>query len=126
MKRLALVSAVVFCASVALADPVDVRITHGGKTVTYHAQTKQSKAASNAPAESLDGTLEVLHSDDFAGKGKSGWHHFVRDAKGKRTELNVDALPSDLKGGSKVHVQGKQGVQPDTVDPDAITVLSEP
>ncbi len=124
--RLALVMAGTFCACIALADPIDLQITHGGEAITYHAQTKQPKAVSNAAAKSVDGTLEVLQSDDFSGKGQSSWHYFVRDANGRRIELNVDGLPRDLKGGSRVRIQGKQGVQPDTIDPDAITVLSEP
>lgn len=124
--RLSLFFAGVLCTSIALADPIDVRITHGGETAIYHAQTKQPKALGNAPAVSVDGTLEVLHSDDFAGKGKSSWHYFVRDANGRRIEINVDALARDVKGGSRVHVQGKQGIGPDSIDPEVIIVLAEP
>ncbi len=124
--RITLILAGMLYANIALADPIDLQITQGGEPITYHAQTKQPKAVSNAPRETLDGTLEVLQSDDFSGKGQSSWHYFVRDANGRRIELNVDALPRYLKGGSRVHVQGNQGLQPDTMDPDAITVLAEP
>ena len=73
----------------------------------------------------LDGTLTIAHADDFA-NGSSRFNYDVHDDAGAVTPLNVASLPSDVRGGSRVHVAGKRSPDGVSVDPDAITVEAEP
>ena len=73
----------------------------------------------------LDGTLTIAHADDFA-SGSSHFNYDVHDDAGGVTPLNVASLPSDVHGGSRVHVTGKRSPDGVSVDPDAITIATEP
>ena len=91
-------------------------------------QALSSEVLSTPPASAsvdLDGTLTIAHADDFAG-GSSHFDYDVHDDAGGVTPLNVATLPSQVHGGSRVHVTGKRSTDGLSVDPDAITVEAEP
>lgn len=73
----------------------------------------------------VEGTLAIAHSDDFAG-GKSRYFYHVRRDDAGITTLAVASLPSALRGGSRVIVSGKRGADASSLQPEAITILSEP
>src|SRR5690349_20162668 len=84
-----------------------------------------ARAARAAGASQVEGTLAIVHADDFeSGHGRFQYH--VRDDAGAVTVLNVGSLPAELRGGSRVGVLGKRSVDGASVDPDSITVQSEP
>lgn len=109
-------------AALAYADPVDFTIDG----VVHHAQSHYPKDP-KGKAVVLDGTLDVLHAD-YDDHGE--FHYFVRDAKGKRTEINVDHLPYNATPGKKIHVEGRRTkshtpfdpTTPESVDPSAIVL----
>lgn len=123
MRLLALLF--LFAASAVWADPTAFTVRHGSRSEVHNAQTKGPKAKRNAPAVDVDGTLEIIHEDDFD-KGQSTFRFHVRGADGKVTRLNVDSLPQHVRGGSKVHVHGRRTAQPDQVDPETLDVQAEP
>ena len=74
----------------------------------------------------VEGTLRVLHADDFA-HGKSGWIYELHDAAGKATELRLGALPRELAPGARIRVVGAPSANDvRTLEPERITVLAEP
>ena len=72
----------------------------------------------------VQGTLAVIHSDDFA-TGTSQFLYHVRDAAGKLTNLKVGALPAPLRGGMQVVVSGQQDSDPSSLVPQSIVILSD-
>ncbi|HUH92770.1 MAG TPA: Ig-like domain repeat protein [Casimicrobiaceae bacterium] len=103
-----------------------VRVT--GRRRGNALQALSAEALSAPPASTpvdVGGTLTIAHSDDFAG-GHSHFNYDVLDAAGAPTPLDVASLPSEVRGGSRVHVTGKRSPDGMSVDPDVITVEAEP
>ncbi len=73
----------------------------------------------------VEGALAIAHADDFA-TGKSRYAYEVHDDAGGVTTLDVASLPSELHGGSRVRVSGKRSADGASLDPDTITIESEP
>jgi len=73
-----------------------------------------------------EGTLRVLHADDFA-NGKSSWVYELRDAAGNVRQLRLGALPAELAPGTRIRVLGHPAERdPSALAPERITVLAEP
>jgi hypothetical protein len=104
---------------------VEVRGHRNGKALDVDAARLLSPAASpetKALAE-IDGTLAVLHADDFAG-GKSSFVYEVHHASGRVHQLRMAATPSSLEPGMKVRVQGRVSADDTSMTPDRITIVS--
>ena len=92
--------------------------------VTVLAPPAAGPSAGGTVAE-VEGTLGIAHGDDFEA-GRSQYHYHVQDDAGGVTRLNASTLPSELRGGSRVHVTGKRSADGASLDPQTITVESEP
>ena len=73
----------------------------------------------------VEGTLGIAHGDDFE-SGRSQYHYHVQDDAGGVTRLNVLNLPSEVRGGSRVRVTGKRSADGVSLDPETVTIESEP
>jgi hypothetical protein len=81
-----------------------------------------------APKASVEaeGTLRVLHADDFA-NGKSTWVYELHDNEGHTRQLRLGALPSELAPGTRIRVLGRPAANDaSALEPERITVLAEP
>src|SRR5205823_3126155 len=84
-----------------------------------------TRATSVAAAVQIQGTLIIAHADDFAG-GRGRYIYELHDEAGRVTPLNIANLPADLHGGSVVIVTGRPSVDGVSIDPDTITIESDP
>ena len=73
----------------------------------------------------VEGTLVIIHADDFA-MGRSQYLYHVRDDTGGVTTLSIAALPSELRGGMRVVVSGQRGADAQSLRPQRITILAAP
>jgi hypothetical protein len=81
-------------------------------------------AAPNAKAlTEIDGTLAILHADNFA-DGRSSFVYEVHHASGNVHELRLAVTPSMLEPGMQVRVQGRASADGASMTPDRITILS--
>ena len=71
----------------------------------------------------IDGTLAILHADDFA-NGQSSFVYEVHHASGSVHQLRLAATLSALEPGMKVRVHGRISADSATMTPDRITILS--
>jgi hypothetical protein len=79
---------------------------------------------SKANAE-IEGTLAVLHADDFAA-GHGSFVYEVHAASGTAHRLRVGALPSSLAPGMRLRVVGRAEANGESMTPDRITILDRP
>src|SRR5215471_3985950 len=91
------------------------------------AQAIAGPAPSTPPttASDVEGTLGVIHADDFP-SGRSRFIYHVRDDAGGVTSLEVTALPSGLRGGMRILASGQRGSNPSSLRPQRITILADP
>ena len=73
----------------------------------------------------LDGTLAMLHADDFAG-GKSMFVYEVHLAQGGVRRLRMGSLPVPLEPGMRVRVAGRVERDGESVTPERLTILALP
>jgi hypothetical protein len=84
-----------------------------------------SPGTPSGPTLQIEGTLTIAHADDFA-SGSGQYSYEIHDDAGGVTPLNLSNLPSDLHGGSRVIVTGRLSVDGASIDPDTITIESDP
>ena len=110
-----------------LPNGVSVRLVgqrHGNALEAMSAEVIAPSSGSSDSAEA-EGLLAVAHADDFA-TGNSRYAYEVHEDAGGVTKLNIARLPAELHGGSRVRVFGKRGADGASLDPDTITIESEP
>jgi hypothetical protein len=73
----------------------------------------------------VEGTLAVIHADDFS-TGRSRYMYHVRTDAGGVTSLQATVLPSGLRGGMRVIASGPLGTDPSSLRPQRITILADP
>jgi len=73
----------------------------------------------------VTGKLAIAHVDDFA-NNRSRYSYEVRDDAGGVTNLNLSNLPSTIRSGSQVVVQGTWAANGSSLDPETISVESQP
>jgi hypothetical protein len=88
------------------------------------AETLAGPAAPAPETAATEGTLAIVHADDFV-RGKSQFTYLVRADSGVLTGLELSALPSTLRGGMRVRASGQPGNLAGWLRPATITVLSE-
>ncbi|HTP47182.1 MAG TPA: Ig-like domain repeat protein [Casimicrobiaceae bacterium] len=88
------------------------------------AETLAAPAAPAPASATAEGTLAIVHADDFA-HGKSQFTYLIRADSGALTALELSALPSTLRGGMRVRASGRPGSRFGWLQPQIITVLSE-
>ena len=80
-----------------------------GNTLSVRALASQLKKAPIKPAQaesaSVEGTLEVMHADDFE-SGKAWWVQGVTDDAGVRHQVDFGVMPDELERGMRVIVKG--------------------
>jgi hypothetical protein len=82
-------------------------------------------AAAPIGAFEVQGTLAIAHADDFA-NGKSRYIYQVRDDASGVTTLSLKSLPAALRRGMRVVVSGQPDVDPSSLRPERITIVSAP
>ena len=94
---------------------VSGRVSHGALVVQQHqALTRKSAAAAPAAPVSVEGTLRLLHSDQFDG-GTSRFIWTLEHDDGLGSELDVPIAPTDMKPGMRARVTGTRttaGIEP--------------
>ena len=104
---------------------VEVHGHRSGKTL--YVEGSRALAAAAAPdtkaLTEIDGTLAILHADDFA-NGQSSFVYEVHHASGSVHQLRLAATLSALEPGMKVRLHGRIGADSATMTPDRITILS--
>ena len=73
----------------------------------------------------IDGTLAILHADDFA-HGKSSFVYQIQQPSGKVNRLRLGSLPAALAPGMRLRVSGHAEADGESLTPEHITVLAEP
>jgi hypothetical protein len=79
----------------------------------------------DATAVEVQGEFLIAHADDFV-HGRSWYYYEVHDDTGNVTRLELPALPPVLRGGMRVHVDGRPGSGPGRIVPATIVILSAP
>jgi hypothetical protein len=97
----------------------------GGQFEVGVSETLAAPAAPVPATAAAEGTLGIVHADDFA-SGRSQFTYLVRADNGALTGLELSALPSTLRGGMRVRASGQPGSVAGWLRPQTITVLSEP
>ena len=82
-------------------------------------------ASTRASAVQVEGTLAIIHADDFAA-GRSKYLYHVHDDAGRVTTLSIAVLPSELRGGMRVIVSGRRDADVSSLHPQRITIVAEP
>ena len=104
---------------------VEVHGHRSGKTL--YVEGSRALAAAAAPdtkaLTEIDGTLAILHADDFA-NGQSSFVYEVHHASGSVHQLRLAATLPALEPGMKVRVHGRISADSATMTPDRITILS--
>lgn len=72
-----------------------------------------------------DGTLAVLHADDFA-HGRSSFVYELHASSGEIRRLRMGFLPEALAPGMRLRVTGHAETDAASITPDHITILAEP
>ena len=99
---------------------------HVGKRVDV--ESVETIAAPPAMPKSdveVDGTLAVLHADDFV-HGKSTFYYEVHPARENAKRLRLGTLPAALVPGMRVRISGHAEADGESITPDHITVFAEP
>jgi len=73
----------------------------------------------------VEGTLAILHADDFA-RGHSEFVYEMHQANGSVRRLRLARLPAELKPGAKLRVVGRVEADGESITPSRITVLAAP
>ena len=104
---------------------VEVRGRRTGNALDVEASRALPRtAAPNAKAlTEVDGTLAILHADNFA-EGHGSFVYEVHHASGNVHELRLAVTPSMLEPGMRVRVQGRASADGASMTPDRITILS--
>ena len=121
---------------VALDDGAATALTAGARvTVTgrlegraVHVEAAQVLGAAGTSAKAdaeIEGTLAVLHADDFA-RGRSEFVYEMHQANGSVRRLRLARLPAELKPGAKLRVVGRIEADGESITPSRITVLAAP
>ena len=106
---------------------VALRGQHNGSHFAVHEVQPLSGADSAtkpASAAQVEGTLAIIHADDFA-TGRSQYLYHVHDDAGGVTTLSIAVLPSELRGGMRVIVSGRRDAAA-SLHPQRITIVAEP
>ena len=83
---------------------------------------RKTTAAAVAKSASVEGTLKLLHADNFeAGSSKFVWA--VEQDDGQGSELDIPIAPTDMKQGMRVLVSGTRSGM--LITPDSIAALTE-
>ena len=94
--------------------------SHGALIVEQQQPSTRKAAAASTPA-SLEGTLNLLHSDNFeGGTSRFIWTLVADDGQG--VELDVPIAPTDMQSGMRARVTGTRNGN--VIVPDTITALS--
>jgi hypothetical protein len=95
---------------------VSGRAFHGALVVTQQQPSPGRRSVSAAMPVSAEGTLLLLHADNFAdGSSRFVW---VLEQDGASTELEIPIAPTDMKPGMSVAVTGTRtdsGIAPDSI-----------
>ena len=121
---------------VALDDGAAAALTAGARvTVTgrlegraVHVEAAQTLGATGGLAKAdaeVEGTLAVLHADDFA-RGRSEFVYEMHQANGSVRRLRLARLPAELKPGAKLRVVGRVEADGESITPSRITILAAP
>jgi len=121
---------------VALDDGVASALTTGervqvtgridGRSVRVETAQKLAAAGPSTKAESeIEGTLAVLHADDFA-RGRSEFVYVLHPANGGVRRLRLARLPAELKPGAKLRVVGRVEADGESITPSRITIVAAP
>jgi M6 family metalloprotease-like protein len=104
---------------------VEVRGHRSGNALDVESsRTLPPMAAPNLKAlTEVDGTLALLHADNFA-EGRGSFVYEVHHASGHVHELRMAVTPSMLEPGMHVRVQGRASADGASMTPDHITILS--
>jgi hypothetical protein len=101
---------------------VEVRGHRAGKALDVESSRALPRgAAPNAKAlTEVDGTLAILHADNFA-EGRGSFVYEVHHAAGHVLQLRIAVTPSMLEPGMHVRVQGRASADGASMTPDRIT-----
>jgi hypothetical protein len=96
-----------------------------GAVVVELQQDASRKPATTMTAKpvSVEGTLKLLHADNFDG-GTSQFMWTVEEDSGESSELDIPLAPTDMKPGMRVLVSGTRSGM--TITPDSIAALTQP
>jgi hypothetical protein len=101
-------------------------ITHGKALVVSSVVTVAPGRGAPKASVEAEGTLRVLHADDFA-NGRSHWIYELHDNTGHARQLRIGSLPGELAPGTRIRVLGRPAANDASMlDPERITVLAEP
>jgi hypothetical protein len=115
-------------AATALAAGARVKVTGHveGRAVQVEAAQTLDAAVPSAKADAeVEGTLAVLHADDFA-RGRSEFVYEIHQANGRVRRLRLARLPAELKPGAKLRVVGRIEADGASITPSRITILAAP
>ena len=106
---------------------VEVSGRHRGKPLEIDSARTLSiiPAPANKNMAEVDGTLAILHADDFL-DGTSSFIYQVHLASGKPNRLRLGSLPASLEPGMKVRVHGRVEADGESMTPERITILAPP
>lgn len=106
---------------------VNVAGHFNGKWLEVESVEQVAGAANVVPKANveIEGTLGVLHADDFA-HGKSSFLYELRQASGKSNRLRLGLLPSALAPGMRLRVTGVLETDGESITPLRITILAQP
>jgi hypothetical protein len=97
-----------------------------GRALHVEAAQVLGAAAPSAKADAeVEGTLAVLHADDFA-RGRSEFVYEMHQANGSVRRLRLARLPAELKPGAKLRVVGRAEADGESIAPSRITILAAP
>jgi len=82
---------------------------------------RKPATAVSATSTSVEGTLKLLHADNFEG-GTSQFVWTVEEDSGRGSELDIPLAPADMKPGMRVLVSGTRSGA--TITPDSIAALT--
>ena len=83
---------------------------------------RKTIAAAAPKSASVEGTLTLLHADNFEG-GTSQFVWTVEEDDGQGSELDIPIAPTDMKSGMRVPVTGTRSGT--TITPDSIAALTQ-
>jgi hypothetical protein len=73
----------------------------------------------------VEGTLAILHADDFA-HGRSEFVYELHRSSGGVHRLRIGSLPRSLAPGMRLRVSGQLGADAASLTPERITILAQP
>jgi hypothetical protein len=97
---------------------VSGRVSRGALAVAQQQSSSPRKSVAVAPTPvTVEGTLRLLHADNFDG-GTSRFFWIVEKDDGGSSELDIPIAPTDMKPGMRVVVTGTRtdaGIAPDSI-----------